>query len=339
MNIAVISFTESGRLISEKIAANTGAARYCFHTHCEGNAEPFTELSALISDIFTRYEAIVFVCAVGIAVRAVSRHIVSKTADPAVVAVDDSGRFAVSLLSGHLGGANALAERIADVIGAMPVITTATDAHGLFSPDVFAKANGLVICDMSAAKAVAAAVLDGQPVGLSCAYPHSVIPGELTECDSGDIGIRISDNAEDRPFSTTLNLLPRNLTAGIGCKKGTTCDGTAAHIAEVFGKNGLDLRRLAAVTTIDIKKNEPGLREYCEQFALPLLTFSASELMSAEGDFTHSDFVERTTGADNVCERAVTCAGARLTVRKTAGNGVTCAVGELPVFIDFERKD
>ncbi len=339
MSTAIISFTGEGRVISAKIAAKMpDCTRFCFHKHSDDNAETFTELSAFTAEYFGKYEALIFVGSVGIAVRAAAPHIRSKTTDPAVVAVDDSGKFAVSVLSGHIGGANELAEKVAEIIGAVPVITTATDTHGLISPDVFAKKNGLVITDMNAAKAVAAAFLDGAKVGFRCGYPHSELPRGLTECDSGDLGICISGNPDERPFATTLPLLPRNLIVGIGCRRGTSAEAITTHITRIFAEKGLDLRRLAAVATIDIKADETGLSEFCERLGLSLKTFTPDELMSVDGKFSHSDFVEKTTGADNVCERAAVFAGGRILVPKTARNGITAAVAELPVYIDFEKE-
>ena len=338
MSVAIISFTEDGRRISERIAAGMpDCTRFSFHKHSDENAEAFDDLSSLTAEIFSKFDALVFVSSVGIAVRAVAPHLVSKTTDPAVVAVDDCGKFAVSVLSGHIGGANEFAERIAGMIRAVPVITTATDSHGLFSPDVFAKKNGLVITDMGAAKAVAAALVNSEKVGFKCSYPHSEMPDELTDSGSGKNGICISENANDKPFDTTLNLLPRNLIVGIGCKKMTPFTTIKSHITSVFSENELDIRRLACVATIDIKAEETGLIGFCEKFGLPLKTYTADELMSAQGDFTHSDFVEKTTGADNVCERAAVCAGGKLIIRKSAENGITAAVAELPVYIDFEK--
>ena len=335
MKTAVISLTERGRALSAKI----GGDRYCYEKHCDPEAEPFADIRELTAGLFGQYDALVFVCAAGIAVRAIAPLIVSKLTDPAVIAADDCGRFVIPLLSGHIGGANGLARQIAAGIGAVPIITTATDSRGLFSPDMFAKANGLVICSMEAAKAVAAAVVDGRTVGFSCAYPHSPLPDELTEADSGSIGIRVSGDPGEKPFDVTLNLMPANIAVGIGCKRGTSSSDITTHIMRVFSDNGVDIRRLAAAATADIKADEPGLLEFCERFSLPLKTFSAEELMSAPGEFAHSDFVEKVTGADNVCERAAVCAGGTLTVRKTAGNGVTAAVSELPVFIELERNE
>lgn len=340
MKVAVISFTGNGRKISARIASEMhDSKRFCFYKYTDENAVSFTEISALIPDIFERFDALVFVSSVGIAVRAVAAHIVSKATDPAVVAVDDSGKFAVSVLSGHIGGANELAEKTAGIIGAVPVITTATDSHGLFSPDMFAKNNGLVICDMNVAKAVAAAVVNGETVGFFSRYPHTQLPDELTEKNDCKTGICVSESADEKPFETTLNLLPKDIIVGVGCKKGTSANTITTHILSVLSSAHIDVRRLAAVATIDIKSNEAGLLKFCEQFEIPLRTFSAKELMSVNGTFSHSDFVEETTGTDNVCERAAVCAGGSLIVRKTAGNGVTAAITALPVYLDLERKE
>ena len=134
-------------------------------------------------------------------------------------------------------------------------------------------------------------------------------------------------------------MMPENIVVGIGCRKGTSREAIADSVKAVFAAERLDMRRISAVASIDIKAEEPGLREFCAGLGAVLLTFTAEELMRVKGSFAHSDFVLETTGADNVCERAVAAAGARLTVPKTAGNGVTCALGELPVYIDFEKED
>ena len=236
-------------------------------------------------------------------------------------------------------GSDALARRVAAAVGAVPVITTATDSGGLFSPDIFAKANGLVICGMSEAKAVAAALVNGETVGVKCAYPHSAFPPELEERGSGSIGIVISDSDDEKPFDITLNLIPKNLAVVIGCKKDISAAAVTEHIMRTFSENRLDIRRLSICATIDIKAEEKGLKRFCDMFGLPLGTYTAEELMEAKGEFAHSGFVEKTVGADNVCERAAVCAGGTLIVGKTKGNGVTCAVSELPVYIDPESGE
>ena len=342
MRTAVISFTEKGRILSQKIAdflnEEHTAERFCFHIHTDENAQSFDDVYAIAAKLFNACDAIVFVCASGIAVRAIAPYIRSKASDPAVIAIDDCGKFVIPLLSGHIGGANRLAQLIAENIGAIPVITTATDVGGRFSPDSFAKANGLVITDLDASKKIASAVLDGEKIGLLSEYPCENIPPEISLDKACKIGIYIGTDDEKKLFETTLFLPPKNIVVGIGCKRGTSCEMIEAHVKACFEAEKISEERLCAAATIDIKSDEKGLLEFCRKRKIRLLTYSAEELMSVNGSFESSDFVLKATGTDNVCERSVARSGAKLISPKTAKNGVTAALGELPVSIDFERK-
>ncbi len=342
MRAAVFSFTEKGRILSQKIAdflneTNT-AERFCFHTHTDENAQSFDDVYALAAKLFNACDALVFVCASGIAVRAIAPHIRTKASDPAVIVIDDCGKFVIPLLSGHIGGANRLAQLIAENIGAVPVITTATDVGGRFSPDSFAKANGLVITDLDASKKIASAVLDGEKIGLLSEYPCENIPPEISLDKACKIGIYIGTDDAKKPFETTLFLPPKNIVVGIGCKRGTSCEMIEAHVTACFEAAKISEERLCAAATIDIKSDENGLLEFCQRRNIRLLIYSAEKLMSVNGDFESSDFVLKTTGTDNVCERSIVCSGADPILPKTAKNGVTAALGEIPVSIDFERK-
>lgn len=339
---ALISVTERGRLLTEQIAKSVhhlAFRRFCFHRYTDQNAESFDDLSELTARLFRDHQAIIFVCACGIAVRMIAPHILSKQSDPAVIAADDRGNFVIPLLSGHLGGANALARVIADAIGAQAVITTATDIGGQFSPDSFAAANHLLITDFTAAKEIAAAVLKNEPIGFRCAYPYQNLPPELAVTDHAACGIVIADTAEITPYPITLHLIPRNIVVGIGCKKGISAEQITDAVTSVLTGHGISMARICKAASIDLKAEEPGLLQFCETMNIPLHTFSAEALMKTAGTFSRSQFVEGVTGTDNVCERsAVLCSGGNLTVHKTAVNGVTVAAAEIPVQIDFEKR-
>lgn len=338
MRIAVVSVTEKGRAISEKIAASLSGhcvTRYCFYKHCDSGAKSFEKMGGLVERLFPTNDALVFVCACGIAVRMIAPLVESKTADPAVVVVDDLGRFAISLLSGHLGGANRLAEIVAGAISAQPVITTSTDIGGIFSPDSFAAANNLIISDLQCAKEIAAALTNGENVALHSDFPCENKPVIFNE--NADKGICISA-AEKKPFPLTLCLIPRNIVLGIGCKKGTDCGTISEHIRKTLDNAGIDIRRVSAVASIDLKIDESGLLEFCKSLGVPFRTFTAEELNGAQGEFTASAFVSSVTGVDNVCERSAVLAGGKLILRKCAENGVTVAAAELPVELDFEKE-
>jgi cobalt-precorrin 5A hydrolase len=343
MNIAVFSVTENGRKLSVKtgelLEAEHRVSRYCFHKHTDDNSAVFWNMGSMVGRLFERSDAFIFICACGIAVRAVAPYLGTKADDPAVIVMDDCGRFVIPVLSGHIGGANRLAEVLAGALGAEAVITTATDSGGRFSPDSFAVANELIITDLKAAKEIAAEVLDDEKVGFYSEYPHSGLPSELTEFGVCRTGICVSADAEKKPFPVTLNLVPRNIVLGIGCKKGTSAVTIANTVGAALEQSGIGINRVAYIATIDIKKDEEGLCRFCESLEVKLSTYTAEELMAVSGDFEGSDFVLETTGADNVCERsAVLCSGGKLIMRKTSAEGVTVAAAEKPVYLDFERK-
>ncbi|MBP1547494.1 MAG: cobalamin biosynthesis protein [Oscillospiraceae bacterium] len=141
-----------------------------------------------------------------------------------------------------------------------------------------------------------------------------------------------------KPFEITLNLVPKNIVIGIGCKRGTACEVVEKLVSKCLETANIDINRVCAVATIDIKADEKGLLEFCEKYGLKLFTYTAEELMNVEGIFTKSEFVLLQTGTDNVCERSVVKHGGKLIIPKTAENGVTVAVGELPVTLDFAKE-
>ena len=341
--IAIISLTESGRVLSETIAANLNGyqiRRYCFYKHADEHAESFTDLSDLTASIFEKTDALIFLTACGIAVRMIAPLLKSKLTDPAVIAADQSGAFIIPLLSGHIGGANLLAKKIAEITGGTAVITTATDSGGLFSPDCFALQNNLLNTDMDAAKEIAAAAVNGEQIGFQSDLPFQALPSPLTESGSLRCGIYVGTDTSISPFPLTLHLVPRNLVLGIGCKSGANQDDIQRAVKQALQTQHLDFRRICAVSSIDLKADEPGLRAFCSSHDLPFSTYSADELMQVSGTFTASDFVRQVTGADNVCERsAVRCSGGRLIMRKYAFAGVTVACAEKQTVLRFERTE
>lgn len=342
MKIAMISITRNGEVIAKKIGEflrnNHDCVHYCHEKYPCPNAVHFSSLKELIRRIFEQYDALIFVCACGIAVRMIAPHIVVKTTDPAVIAVDEQGKFAVSLLSGHIGRANALTEQIAAIIGAVPVITTATDTGGKFSPDSFAVANRLHIVELDAAKAMAAAVVNGEPIGFYSEYPYENVPRKFFDNNKANIGICIAKDTAKNPFETTLHLIPKNIVIGVGCKRNTPPETMEHFLLEMLSAHEIPPFRVTELHTIDIKKDERALLEFCQKYGIVMKTYSANELMNIDGHFSPSDFVMKTTGADNICERSAAANGARLIVRKTVRDGMTFAAAEQAICVDFERK-
>ena len=255
---------------------------------------------------FRQAESLVFVGACGIAVRAIAPHITDKMTDPAVVVVDEAGRFVIPILSGHVGGANELARKIAAFLHAVPVITTATDVNGLPAVDEWSVKNDCAIENPGAVKDVSSRVLEGLPVGVAVTWEN--VPA---------------------PFPVTLMLRPRVLLLGAGCNRNTDPAEFERSAMDFLAGAGVSVLSLRALASVDLKKNEAAMKIFAETHNIPFVTFPADELQSVSGDFSRSETVRRFTGTDNVCERACVLAaggGAVLLRSKTVYNGITFAL-------------
>ena len=341
MEVWIVSYTANGGEIARRIdAALTEQGSVCRRFALpkfikEGDEPLLTPAAQWAKDGFAHADALVFVCACGIAVRAIAPWIKDKRTDPAVLVLDEKGAFVIPLLSGHLGGANALAAALAEAIGATSVITTATDVNDLFAVDVFAKNNRLFITDMELAKAVSAALLNGEPVGFCSDLPVSgTLPRGLTTGDA-QIGVCIS-RGNKTPYDKTLRLIPQRFTLGAGCRRGKDPKAFDAFVRRTLSTHGISVSELRCVASIDLKKNEPALLAFAEANGLPFDTYSADELNAVSGTFSGSAFVKETTGVDCVSERAAVKAGGTLAVKKTAEDGMTLALAESKEGISFE---
>ncbi len=320
MKLALTAFTGRGRALAHVLAEGLTAEGHTCQMAFPGAG--YDSLGAWTEMRFTDSQGLLFVGASGIAVRAIAPYVKDKFTDPAVVSVDETGGFAVPLLSGHVGGANDLARQVAALTGGQAAISTATDVNGLFAVDQWAREQGMTLTDRDLAKAVSAALLAGEPVGFQSDLGHPC-PKGLTS-SGAELGVWVTYQKGAGPFGRTLRLIPRCLRLGIGCRKGTAEEAIAAMVEKALA--GLDAAAVAEVASIDLKAGEPGLVDFCRHRNLPFLTYSAGELAEVEGEFTPSDFVHAVTGVDNVCERAALKQGGTLLVKKQAGQGVTVAV-------------
>ena len=293
---------------------------------------------------FREADAVIFVGACGIAVRSIAPFVKSKKTDTAVLVIDECGKFVISLLSGHLGGANELAVRAGEILEAQPVVTTATDLHGRFAVDVFSRKNGCSIFHMKAAKGVSAALLAGRQVGFYSEFPYEgELPEGLVLCDiqeesKPEIGIAVTVYRNVLPFASTVQIVPRVVTMGIGCKKDKEPQAVLETASESLKTSGIYREAISALASVDLKKEEPALLALSEKWQVPFETYSGEELRAVSGEFTPSDFVKKVTGVDNVCERSAVLASGHghLIQNKTCGCGVTTAMAVRDWRICFE---
>lgn len=261
-------------------------------------------VTAWTAEVFPQCDALLFIGAAGIAVRAIAPHLRSKMTDPAVVVMDECGRHVIPILSGHVGGANALALDIAQKVGGEAVVTTATDLHGLRAIDTWAVQNDCAIENPQAIKAVSSRSLQGLPVG-----------------------VMITERTLTPPFPTTLVLRPRTLTLGAGCKKGVSSEAFEQAALAFLKQCGVSLLSVRALSSIDVKASEKALLDFAAKYSIPFQTYTAEQLNGLPGIFAESDYVRQTVGVGNVCERAaVLCGGGRLLMGKTVFSGITLAL-------------
>ena len=326
MTGSIFAFSRRGCQTARNIMASCPDVIWRSFT-MERFAEPdFSPISPqCYGECFASSEALVFVGSCGIAVRKIAPFVHDKRTDPAVVCVDELGTFVIPLLSGHIGGANALARKIAESLNATAVITTATDINRKFSVDTWATENGCVLSSMKLAKAVSAAILEGD-IPLKSDFPVTgTLPNGVISGETGNLGIYLTVSDKE-PFENTLRLLPKVLHLGIGCRRGIEKEAIERAVEQVFRENGLDFRAVQSAASIDLKKDEVGLLSFCEGQNIPIRFYSAAELEAVPGEFTPSPFVQQVTGVDNVCERAALIGADKIIVKKTACHGVTVAV-------------
>lgn len=338
MKTAIICFSDAGASLSLRIAPMLGAGASDIHsTKKFAEKYGFTghdKVSDDIGELFDSCRALVFVCACGIAVRCIAPYIKDKKTDPAVIVMDDGGRFVIPILSGHIGGANELARLIAGEIGAAAAVTTATDGAGRFSCDAWAVQRGCAISSMETAKRVSAAILVGDiPVTSEFPLPDK-LPSGLVKDGSGPLGIYIGVKTSS-PYGETLRLTPRIVTLGIGCRRGISKEAVNEAVTSVFADNGIDPSCISGIASIDVKKDEKGLLDFAAETGVPAVFYTADELNAVPGEFKESEFVRKTVGVGNVCERAAALGGGRLIIRKTAVSGVTVAAAEAGWRIEF----
>jgi len=322
MKTAVISFTDAASAIAGRICSEIKDADLYDNRNYRGG------IKSKAGFIFERYDRIVFVCASGIAVRLIAPYIKDKLKDPAVVVVDDMGRFAISLLSGHIGGANEFAREISELIGAEAVITTASDGRGIEPVDMFAVRCGLFIEDMEAAKKLTSIMVNGGTIGFVSETGDRINYRNISGTGfEGSIYVTSKEKVDSTDPCCILR--PQNLTVGIGCRRGKTKADISNVLYQVFKDNNLSIRSIKAIASIDLKKDEKGIIETCEYLGCSFVVFSADDIKSIQYRFKKSVFVESKVGVASVCEPCACLAGGEMIVGKTCIDGVTVAVGRV----------
>jgi cobalt-precorrin 5A hydrolase len=349
MNLAIIAITRNGARLGarlQKMAVDADLfVSEKFVMEAGSTSRPFAgELREMVRENWRKYQGFVFVMATGIVVRVIAPFLQAKDKDPAVVVVDEAGRFAISLLSGHLGGANELARDVAELLGGQAVITTATDVNELPTFDLMAKEEGWVIDDLGRVKSLNALLLAGEEIAVvdpsgrvaTCFAGRgrlSLHTNFVAALQSGAAGFVFVTNRQLPPQAQTGNLLvlrPKNLVLGIGCNRGTTAEEIAAVVGAQLKYLFLSLRSVAVIGTAAAKKQEAGLLAFAERHGIPLRFFESNELNAVAVPSSASVHALAAIGANGVAEPAALLAAdrGRLLLKKVKSGNVTLAVAE-----------
>ena len=327
-NLAIHAVTPGGLSIASRLGTAL-AAEVRVPTHLLGDAPAGAigfsfPMREALAPVFPRYRGHVFIMAIGAVVRMVSPLLGTKWKDPAVVCVDEAGRFAVSVLSGHAGGANDLAERVAVILGGRAVVTTASDALGTVQVDRLGRDLGWTMEDpagnatrASAAIVGGAKVLLVQEVGEPDFWPadrlfpdNIAVASSLAAADPSrfDALLLVTDRLprddEHLLFDRAVLYRPRSLAVGLGCDRGTSPDLVARGVAALLSQHRLALASVREIGTIELKRDEPALASLAERLGRPLRLFSQAELESVRGVESVSETVRRHVGTGAVAEPA-----------------------------------
>ena len=320
--LSVISVTELGDEIGRKINNEFGGEIYY-----KSKMKNFS-LDEVVKRTFKECDSIIFISSTGIAVRAISKYLKSKDVDPAVVVVDVCNKFTISLVSGHLGGANELALNVSKFLENTPVITTATDNLNKKAPDIIAKENNLIIDSLDMAKEIASRLVNNKSVYFKddlnkIKSPKGYINSDTIKENTLWITDKLSSDKD------VLRLIRKDIVLGIGCRRDTSSEKMFSFIEKTLKDNEIDIRSVKTVASIDIKSDEKAILDLKDKLNVEVKFFTKEEIKKVHNNYEGSDFVERNVGVRAVSEPVVELLGAEIIIDKIKFEGITLTIGRL----------
>jgi len=340
---AIVTLTKGGVQLGrklQKLLDNTNLyVPDKFYEECDNdNVYPYYEsVKELTGRLFLQYRALIFIMATGIVVRSIAPLIIDKQTDPAIVVMDELGINAISLLSGHLGGANELSLLIANELATNAVITTASDITETIAVDTLALKLNCIIENFADATKITAHIVNKEKIGiistipLNIKLPDNIIMIEKINEKLEDLKglIIISERTDNRkvPCDSVI-LRPKNIILGIGCREGKTKEEILNSIKDVLNSSNISLKSVKHFATIDIKEKELGIQEAAHAVGVPLVIIKKDDILAIEKDFSISEFVKKSVGVGAVCEPAamLSSQNGKVIVRRRKYSGITLAI-------------
>lgn len=331
MKLACFSFSDSGHRLGKELSKLDKYKIVHYKNHDVKGG-----IKSIMEDSWREYSGLIFIAATGIATRFIAPYIEEKTKDPAVIVIDDQGRFVISLLSGHLGGANEIAEYLGAEINGLPVITTASDSRRFDSIDIFAKANDYYMEDMKSITKLTAMMVNGRKIGFYSEdkkimdYPNLVLIDDLKDIrDVEGLIIVSSEMCNPKTLGIPYTILrPKNINIGIGCRKGVGGKRIIQAIEEALSKVNISNKSIKNIATVEIKKYEEGIIEGAKYYNCPLSIFTIEDIKEVEDKFQKSQFVKDTIGIYSVSEPCAYLLGGRMLLEKSKHKGITISISK-----------
>lgn len=293
MKLAIWSVTRGAGRVAKKIGEKIAGDIYTLKKFDIADTIQIKNFSEELERKFNSYDGHIFIMATGIVIRKISSLIKSKDIDPAVLVVDEGENFVISLLSGHIGGANELTYRVANTCSLLPIITTSSDVTGKIAIDILAEKLKCEMESLTKAKELTSLIVDGKRVDIL--LPDNVKVGE---CKNSS-GVVVVSNRKNIDI---MRLYPKNLVIGIGCKRGTPKEEIKKAVNEVMEKHNLAYESIKKIATVDIKADEVGIIEFAKELKKELVIISREEIKKVENRFVGSEFVKKQIGVSCVSE-------------------------------------
>jgi cobalt-precorrin 5A hydrolase len=338
--IAIIAITNNGKKLAINIKKyiRNSDIYVTEKIHETGLNSISAKLNDFVGTIFYKYDYIIFIMATGIVVRSIAPYIRDKTIDPGIIVIDEKGTNVISLLSGHIGGANEMTLAISKFINSNPVITTATDVNNKSSLDMICKSiNGYIENFKESVKLINSMLIDNRKVGIYIDGNYEVDTrgfiklNDIKDIDKLDSIVCISNKKElNLNHNEVIKVIPKDIVVAIGCRKDTDSVFLYECFIDFINKNNVDKEAIKLIGSVEVKKDEKAILDLSEKLKVPFEIISINEIHKIEDKFEKSEFVKRSIGVYSVAEPvAYILSNENLIINKTKYKGITLAMGRV----------
>lgn len=342
--IAILSISKNGKELGLKIKRKISNAHLYYVkkdvVEDEDNVIYINKkLKEFIPEIFREYDYIIFIMACGIVVRTIAPLIKNKFSDPAILVSDEKGKNIISLLSGHMGGANEMTLYISNLLNSNPVITTATDVNNKSSLDMIAKKLNAHIYDFrNKVLKINSMLVNDEVVNLFIDGDYDIDTRGFNICKRDEVNnlgeVVVISNKKNLNLinNNILKVVPKNIVIGIGCRKNIDKEDMINSLSDFLHKQNIDINSIKEIGSIDVKKNEDALINLSRYLNVPFRTFTAKEISKVEHLYEKSDWVKQNVGVHSVAEPvAHLLSDGNLIIKKHKYNGITFSVGRINI--------